>query len=77
MRIAIWMCIRSGETEWSVEQFFDFSNSLFVDQEHDDMIAGLDHDIIVGNDHVVAPDDGTDVGAGRKVDVFDPSSDDT
>lgn len=38
--------------EANLEQFLDVASVLFIQQEHNDVIARLHHHIIIGNDHL-------------------------
>ena len=46
----------SGESQRSVKQFFYFANTLFIDQEQDNVIIGFNYDIVMGDDDLLTQD---------------------
>ena len=60
----------SGESQRSMKQFFYFANTLFIDQEQDNVIIGFNYDIVMGDDDLIVANDGTDVGACWQFNVF-------
>src|SRR5690606_7071847 len=63
---------QSEEREAHLEQFFNIPNAGFVDQEQNDVVIRLDPQVIVGHQHLVVADDGTDGGARRQIDFIQP-----
>jgi hypothetical protein len=75
-----------------LKELFYLRNDTFVDYEHDDMIVGLDNDVVMGHEDLivihglsiimasglarVSADDRADRRAFRQVELFDAPSDD-
>ena len=62
------------KTEADLEQAFNFGNSFSIHQEQNDVIVGLNDDVIMGNYYFVISDDGADSGSLGQIDVFDCTS---
>src|SRR5690606_2843354 len=65
----------SDEGHIHLEQLFQALDLAPVGHEKDDVVVGLDPDVVVRDDHFLAPDDGADTRSPRQFDLLQFASD--
>ena len=60
----------SEKSHSDLEQPLNLLNAALVREKQDDMVIGLDHGIMVRDNHLIAPDNRADRGTPRQLDIL-------